>query len=91
MRLSSLIAAGLLFAGATGAAAMPAAPLSSGGNGLTLVRGGCGWGAHRGIYGGCRLNPGWRGHMRGAMGGAPLGCPPGTHPTGGGYCRRNGH
>lgn len=31
---------------------------------VILVRGGCGWGAHRGYYGRCRYNHGWRGHYR---------------------------
>lgn len=31
---------------------------------VILVRGGCGWGAHRAYYGRCRYNHGWRGRMR---------------------------
>ena len=90
MRLSAIIvAAAVSFATMGAAEAMPAAPLGNGDAGLTLVRQGCGFGAHQGVYGGCRLNRGWRGHLRGAMGRAPRGCPPGTHPTGRGFCRRN--
>lgn len=91
MKFTGLIAAvaiGLLTAGT--AEAMPAAPLANDGGAVTLVRDGCGFGAHQGRLGGCRLNRGWRGRMRGSMGGAPRGCPPGTHPTGRGFCRRNG-
>lgn len=91
MRVGGLIATAALSFMMVGAAeAMPAAPLApTDGPAVTLVRGGCGFGAHRGMYGGCRLNRGWRGRLRGATGGAPRGCPPGTHPTGRGFCRRN--
>ncbi len=91
MKLTSLcVAATALLFAAGGAEAMPAPSLSAtGDSGFILARQGCGFGAHQGYYGGCRLNHGWRGRMRGAMGGAPLGCRPGTHPRGRGYCVRN--
>ena len=31
---------------------------------IELVRGGCGFGEHRGWYGRCRYNRGWRGAIR---------------------------
>ena len=90
MRMTTIIAAAAVSLMTVGAAeAMPAASLGGNDAGLTLVRQGCGFGAHQGAYGGCRLNRGWRGHLRGSMGGAPRGCPPGTHPIGRGFCRRN--
>jgi hypothetical protein len=74
---ASALALGLgLFA--TGSQAMPLAPLASAAPGdavIIQVAGGCGWGWHRGPYGGCR----------------PLyNCPPGFH-TGpyGRHCFRN--
>ncbi len=36
--------------------AMPIAPLSGAAPEITLVAGGCGWGFHRGPYGGCVRN-----------------------------------
>jgi hypothetical protein len=36
--------------------AMPIAPLSGAAPEITLVEGGCGWGFHRGPYGGCVRN-----------------------------------
>ncbi|WP_237480952.1 GCG_CRPN prefix-to-repeats domain-containing protein [Lichenibacterium dinghuense] len=81
MRLKALFiaaaAAGLIAAG--GAEAMPVAGLSSveGAAPLVQVRGGCGFGEHRGLFGGCRLNRGWRGRLRYFRTGAPRGCPPG--------------
>lgn len=72
--------------------ALPIAPpLQTSDSGLIQVRDGCGFGAHQGRFGGCRLNRGPRGQMRRFFGGAPRGCPPGTHPTGRGFCRRYGY
>lgn len=86
----AVAAAAMMFA-AGQAQAMPMSPAVDFGGDANLiqVRDGCGFGAHQGPAGGCRLNRGWRGHMRGSMGGAPRGCPPGTHPTGRGFCARN--
>lgn len=66
-----------LACGSASAAPMPAAPVAGSSSPLStpavstgteasviLVRGGCGWGAHRGFYGRCRYNHGWRGRMR---------------------------
>lgn len=89
MRLSTLILLAGVSLASDAAYAFPAAPLGTVGPHVTQVRDRCGWGAHQGRFGGCRLNNGWRGRMRGAMGGAPLGCPPETHPTGRGFCRTN--
>lgn len=91
MKVSAMLAAAALVFGTVGAQALPLDNALATGNDAALVqvRGGCGFGAHQGPYGGCRLNRGWRGHMRGAMGGAPMGCRPGTHPSGRGYCVRN--
>ncbi len=88
MRLTGLIitASIALFAG--GAQAMPVTPLSGGEAAVVLVRGGCGFGAHRGPYGGCRLNRGPRGAIRRAMTGAPRGCPPGLYRGPRGFCHR---
>jgi hypothetical protein len=58
----TLAAAGLMIAGvAFDAQAMPTAPITTDqAPGVTLVAGGCGWGAHRGPWGGCRRNwGGW--------------------------------
>lgn len=51
---------------AAGSALPPATPAVSTGTeaSVILVRGGCGWGAHRSYYGRCRYNHGWRGHWR---------------------------
>ncbi|MCJ2082671.1 GCG_CRPN prefix-to-repeats domain-containing protein [Methylobacterium sp. J-090] len=90
MKLTGLIAgaaATLLVAGAT-----QALPMTAAGIGLDApvvqVRGGCGFGAHRGVFGGCRLNRGPRGAIRGALTGAPRGCPPGLYRGPAGRCRR---
>ncbi|WP_409564278.1 hypothetical protein [Methylobacterium sp. J-076] len=76
----------LLMSGA--AQALPVAPLSSGEASITLDRGGCGFGEHRGPYGGCRLNRGPRGAIRRAISGAPRGCPPGLIRSPRGFCHR---
>lgn len=81
MKITGMIAAAsvmLLAGGAAQAAPLAPAPLS-GDAAITLVRGGCGFGAHRGPFGGCRLNNGPRGDMRRALTGAPGGCPPGRY------------
>lgn len=72
----------------TVAQALPVAPLSAGDTSITLVRGGCGFGEHRGPYGGCRLNRGPRGAIRRAISGAPRGCPPGMIRGPRGFCHR---
>lgn len=51
------------------------------------VRGGCGFGEHRGPYAGCRINHGPRGRIRAATTGLPRGCPPGRHRGPYGGCR----
>ncbi|TXN42996.1 hypothetical protein [Methylobacterium sp. WL7] len=55
---------------------------------IVQVRGGCGFGAHRGGFGECRLNRGPRGAIRRAVTGAPRGCPPGLYRGPAGRCRR---
>lgn len=69
-----------------------ALPVASPGLGIDApivqVRGGCGFGAHRGGFGGCRLNRGPRGAIRRAVTGAPRGCPPGLYRGPAGRCRR---
>jgi hypothetical protein len=69
-----------------------ALPMASPGPGIDApivqVRGGCGFGAHRGSFGGCRLNRGPRGAIRRAVTGAPRGCPPGLYRGPAGRCRR---
>ena len=82
-----LIASATLLAG-TAAQALPVAPLSTDQASITLVRGGCGFGEHRGPYGGCRLNRGPRGAIRRAISGAPRGCPPGLIRGPRGFCHR---
>ncbi|WP_082494109.1 GCG_CRPN prefix-to-repeats domain-containing protein [Methylobacterium sp. Leaf106] len=54
---------------------------------IVQVRGGCGFGAHRNPFGGCRLNRGRSGAVRRAMTGAPGGCPPRLYRGPGGRCR----
>ncbi|MCJ2026162.1 GCG_CRPN prefix-to-repeats domain-containing protein [Methylobacterium sp. J-067] len=91
MRLSGMILAAsvALFAGgAAQAAPFAPTPLSDGEASVVLVRGGCGFGEHRGPMGGCRLNRGPRGAIRRAISGAPRGCPPGLYRTPRGFCRR---
>ncbi|MCW6507393.1 GCG_CRPN prefix-to-repeats domain-containing protein [Lichenifustis flavocetrariae] len=76
MKITSLVlAAGAMLFAIGGAEAMPAAPLAQD-SPVILARAGCGFGAHRGPYGGCRLNRGPRGSIRAMMTGAPRGCPP---------------
>ncbi len=56
--LASTVASGLLLAAAAPAGAMTAPPLAPAESGptITLVSGGCGFGFHRGPFGGCRPN-----------------------------------
>jgi hypothetical protein len=75
---ASVLALGLGLFATTGSQAMPLAPLASAVAGdavIIPVAGGCGWGWHRGPFGGCR---------------ALYDCPPGFH-TGpyGRRCFRN--
>lgn len=80
-----------LVLGTMGAAsAMPLiTALDNGTDGAQIieVRGGCGFGEHRGPYGGCRINYGPRGQIRAAITGLPGGCPPGRHRGPYGGCR----
>ena len=74
--VASLFAVGLGLAGMSASQAMPVTPLDQAASADTIrVAGGCGWGGHRGPYGGCR----------------PLyNCPPGWHPGPyGKHCFRN--
>ena len=93
IRSAMLAASAVLLLGAAGAQAMPLDTALATGNDAALiqVRQGCGFGAHQGPYGGCRLNRGPRGRIRAMMGRAPRGCRPGTHPSGRGFCVRNGY
>ena len=74
--IATAFVAGVGLAGIASAQAMPIAPLDQPAAGAVIqVYGGCGWGGHRGPFGGCR----------------PLyNCPPGWH-TGpwGRVCRPN--
>lgn len=89
MKISTmLVAASTLMLGSGAAQALPVAPLSTGYASITLVRGGCGFGEHRGPFGGCRLNRGPRGAIRRAISGAPRGCPPGMIRGPRGFCHR---
>ena len=83
-----LVAASTLMLASGAAQALPVAPLSTGDATITLVRGGCGFGEHRGPLGGCRLNRGPRGAIRRAISGAPRGCPPGMIRGPRGFCHR---
>ena len=63
---ASAFALGISFAAITASQAMPVAPLDQTGAAsgeVIRVAGGCGWGFHRGPYGGCRpmynCPPGW--------------------------------
>lgn len=89
MKIPTMIVAASTLMLASGAAmALPVAPLSTGDASITLVRGGCGFGEHRGPLGGCRLNRGPRGAIRRAISGAPRGCPPGMIRGPRGFCHR---
>lgn len=91
MKFSGMIlgaAMALVVGGAAQAAPFAPAPLSNGDASVVLVREGCGFGAHRGAFGGCRLNRGPRGAIRRAITGAPRGCPPGLYRGPRGLCRR---
>ena len=89
MKMPTMIVLASVAMLASGAAqALPVAPLSSGDTTITLVRGGCGFGEHRGPFGGCRLNRGPRGAIRRAISGAPRGCPPGMIRGPRGFCHR---
>ncbi|MCJ2046034.1 hypothetical protein MKK58_16080 [Methylobacterium sp. J-078] len=90
MKLTGLIVGGfatLLMAGGAQALPMPAGGIGVDAP-IVQIRGGCGFGAHRGPFGGCRLNRGPRGAIRRAITGAPRGCPPGLYRGPGGRCRR---
>lgn len=89
MKMTTMIvtASVALFAGGA-AQAMPVAPLANSDAAVTLVRGGCGFGEHRGRFGGCRLNRGPRGAIRRSITGAPRGCPPGLVRGPRGFCHR---
>ena len=79
--LSFTTAAAMTMAGAVCAAPISTTPNMSSGDGaqIVLVAEGCGFGEHRGPYGGCRINHGPRGEIRAATTGLPRGCPPGMH------------
>jgi len=85
---TTIIAASMAFFVGGAAQAMPVAPLAGGDASVTLVRGGCGFGEHRGPGGGCRLNRGPRGAVRRSITGAPRGCPPGMVRGPRGFCHR---
>jgi hypothetical protein len=74
---ASVLVVGLGLAGLTASQAMPVAPLDQSVSTDTIrVAGGCGYGFHRGPYGGCR---------------PMFNCPPGWHPGPyGRHCFRNG-
>jgi hypothetical protein len=79
---ATLLFAGLAFASASPANAMPVAPVDAGFNNFVVqIAGGCGPGRHRGPYGGCLRNY--------ANPGAHA-CPRGYHIGPGGRCRGNG-
>ena len=83
------LASALLQLSAGGAGATPfAASLVTNGADAQIIQvaGGCGFGEHRGPYGGCRINPGPRGRIRASVTGLPLGCPPGLHRGPYGHC-----
>ncbi|TXN21140.1 hypothetical protein [Methylobacterium sp. WL9] len=90
MKLPCLIvaAATTLFVAGQAQALPVAAGMTSLDAPVVQVRAGCGFGAHRGPFGGCRLNRGPRGAIRQAITGAPRGCPPGLYRGPGGRCRR---
>ncbi|WP_412758563.1 GCG_CRPN prefix-to-repeats domain-containing protein [Methylobacterium radiotolerans] len=89
MKMTTMIVATSLALLACGAAqAMPVAPVAQSDASVTLVRGGCGFGEHRGPAGGCRLNRGPRGAIRRSITGAPRGCPPWMVRGPRGFCHR---
>ena len=71
----------LLAAGIAHAAPLSAPPLIEAGVAVQVIPAadGCGFGEHRGPYGGCRINNGPRGAIRAELTGLPRGCPPGMH------------
>jgi hypothetical protein len=80
--MRKLIAAALLFGTiASGAQAMPLAPIASQESNVVRVAGGCGPGWHRGPYGGC---------LRNFANPAAHACPRGYHIGPYGGCRGNG-
>ena len=89
--LAALALMGVLAGSQAQALPLPSAPAASTESAaITLVRAGCGFGAHRGPFGGCRLNRGPRGAIRGALGFGPRRvCPPGMHRGFRGVCRPN--
>ncbi|MCJ2073402.1 hypothetical protein MKK75_32240 [Methylobacterium sp. J-030] len=89
MKMTTMIvAASMALCVGSAAQALPVAPLAQDGAPMTLVRGGCGFGEHRGPAGGCRLNRGPRGAIRRSITGAPRGCPPGLVRGPRGFCHR---
>ena len=81
---ASVLALGLGLFATTGSQAMPLAPLAPavpGDAAIIQVAGGCGWGWHRGPYGGCRRN-----YARPWLHACPRGWYPGPY----GRCRANG-
>lgn len=77
MKFVGLIAAAAVGLSMVGeASAMPITPSIDSPSRMIQVRGGCGYGEHRGPFGGCRLNRGPRGFIRRLQTGAPRGCPP---------------
>lgn len=87
IHIAAAAAFGLLTAGSVEAMPIAAAPVAQDSSSIVLARAGCGFGEHRGTFGGCRLNRGPRGKIRRAISGAPRGCPPGLHRVRG-ICRR---
>lgn len=88
-RIAVVFAAVAFGAGAAGAVPLAPTPGAAAHDGAELiqVRGGCGFGEHRGPFGGCRINHGPRGRIRAATTGLPGGCPPGMHRGFYGRCR----
>ncbi len=88
MKITPWLAGSLMLLAAGTAQAFTAAPISAAPDASIIqVRGGCGFGEHRGPMMGCRLNNGPRGAIRRALTGAPRGCPPGRHRGPRGGCR----
>lgn len=85
-RIGLALAAALVASAAGAAPLVPALDDGSGGATVILVRGGCGFGEHRGPFGGCRINDGPRGRIRAAVTGLPRGCRPGKHRAPNGLC-----
>ena len=89
MKIMGWIAGSVMLVAAGTAQAFQPAPIASTPDAAIIqVRGGCGFGEHRGRFGGCRLNRGPRGAIRRAFTGAPRGCPPGLIRGRYGRCHR---